>query len=66
MKIACQYRGHGFDLWARKIPPCPRATKPRSHHCQPCTLQLLKPEHLELVLHKRIHLNEKPMPCNTE
>ena len=66
MKIVCQYRGHGFDIQFRKIPPCLGAIMPGSHHCQACMLQLLKPEHLELVLHKRIHLNEKPMPCNKE
>ena len=28
--------------------------------------QLLKPEHLEPILHKRSHRNEKPEHCNEE
>ena len=43
------------------------ALEPASHTAEPAMPQLLKPVHLEPVLHnKRNHLNEKPMYCNEE
>ena len=43
-------------------PTCHRATKPMRHNYWGCVLQLLKPVHLEPVLHnKRSHRNEKPV-----
>ena len=65
--------------WTRTCPPmqwpwgwsliwedstCFRATKPMCHNCWACMPQVLKPVHLEPVLHKRIHCNEKPEHCN--
>ena len=59
-ECSCQCRGHRFNPWSRKIPhisPCATTTEP--------TLQLLKPTHLELLLHnKRDHCNEKPAHRN--
>ena len=60
-----------FKPWSRKIPrdmeqlisPCTPTTKP-ALQSEP---QLLKPAHLEPVLHnKRSCRNEKPAQCNEE
>ena len=51
----------------REDPTCCRATKPVPHNYWACEPQLLKPTHLEPVLHnKRSHRNEKPAHCNEE
>ena len=43
------------------------ALEPVSHNYRACVLKLLKPTHLEPVLHnKRSHRNEKPVHCNKE
>ena len=47
----CQCRGHGFNPWSGKIPP---ATGQLSSHAQ-----LLKPVHLERMLHSRSARGEK-------
>ena len=52
------------DYWAHALGPVePQPAEPR--HLRACTLQLLKPEHLEPVLcNDRHHHSEKPMhPC---
>ena len=75
---ACQCRGHGFKPWSGKIPhaveqvsPCATtracALEPVSHNYWARVPQLLKPAHLEPVLHnERSHRNEKLMHCNEE
>ena len=63
----------------REDPTCSRTAKPVGHNCWACALeptshnywarvpQLLKPTHLEPVLHnKRSHCNEKPVHHNEE
>ena len=75
----CQCRGQGFYLWSGKIPHAVEQLSPCLAHNWACTLepashnywarepQLLKPVHLEPVLHnKRSHHNEKPAHCNKE
>ena len=57
--------------WVRALvwedPSCHGATKPVHHNYQAHVLQLLKPAHLEPVLHnKRSHHNEKPSHDNKE
>ena len=43
------------------------ALEPASHNCWACVPQLLKPSHLEPVLHnKRSHHNEKPAHHNEQ
>ena len=42
----------GVNLWSRKIPHTKEQLSPRA--------ELLKPVHLEPVLHNRSHCNEKP------
>ena len=71
------------ETWVRALvqedPTRRSATKPVSHNYWACALeprsqsyqarvpQLLKPAHLEPVLHnKRSHRNEKPARCNLE
>ena len=71
----------GTRVWSlvREDPTCRGATKPVCHNYGACALepmshnywahvpQLLKPAHLEPVLHdKRSHRNEKPVHCNEE
>ena len=77
-EFTCQCRGHGFDPWSGKIPhaaeqqslmrynywPC--ALESTSHNYWARMLQLLKPAHLEPVIHKRSHRSEKPTHHNKE
>ena len=71
----------GTQVWAlvQEDPTCHGATKPMGHNYWACTLeptshvywtcvpQLLKPPHLEPVLHnRRSHHNEKPVHRNKE
>ena len=57
--------------WVRALvqedPTCRGATKPVHHNYWAHMPQLLKPAHLEPVLHnKRSHHNEKPAHCNED
>ena len=59
----------GTRVWAlvREDPTCRGATKPVRHKYWALVPQLLKPAHLESVLHnKGSHLNEKPAHRNEE
>ena len=49
---ACQCSRHEFNLWSRKIPHTKEQLSPRA--------KLLKPVHLEPVLHNRSRCNDKP------
>ena len=72
-------QGTQVPALVREDPTCHGATKPMCHNYWACTLepanhnywarvlQLLKPVHLEPVLHnKRSHRNEKPTHRNKE
>ena len=54
---ACQCRGHGSDPWSGKIPHAAeqlaRAPQLLTQDPRACELQLLKPVHLEPVLHNK-------------
>ena len=57
--------GTGVRALVQEDPTCHGATKPMRHNYWAHVPQLLKPEHLEPVLHnKRSHRNEKPMHHN--
>ncbi|KAJ8779787.1 hypothetical protein J1605_012274 [Eschrichtius robustus] len=72
-------QGTRVQALVREDPTCRGATKPVRHNYGACALeptrhnhraqvpQLLKPAHLEPMLHnKRSHHNEKPVHCNKE
>ena len=54
---ACQCRGHGSDPWSGKIPHAAeqlaRAPQLLTQDPRACELQLLKPVHLEPMLHNK-------------
>ena len=79
LRICLPMQGTRVRALVREDPTCRGATKPVSQNYWACTLepashnywahvpQLLKPTHLEPVLHnKRSHHNEKPMHRNEE
>ena len=79
LRIHLPMQGTWVRSQVQEDPTCHGATKLVHHNYWACTLepaghnywarvpQLLKPVHLEPVLHnKRSHLNEKPMHCNEE
>ena len=79
LRILLPMQGTQVRALVREDPTCHGATKPvrynywtcalepASHHYWACVLQLLKPVHLEPMLHnKRSHHNEKPAHHNKE
>ena len=79
LRICLPMQGTLVQALVWEDPTCRRATKPMRHNYWACALepmshnywarvpQLLKPVHLEPVLHnKRSHCNEKPMHRNKE
>ena len=71
LRIRLPMQGIWVRALVRKDPTCHGATKPMCHNYRACALepkpQLLKPVHLEPLLHnKRSHHNEKPMHHNEE
>ena len=72
-------QGTQVQALVQEYPTCRRVTKPERHNYWACALepashnywacvsQLLKPVHLEPVLHNNRSLhNEKPVHCNEE
>ena len=78
LRIRLPMQGTGVWALAQEDPTCRGAAKPMCHNCWACTLehvsdnywarvpQLLKRMHLEPVLHKRSHDNEKLAHHNKE
>ena len=67
LRICLPRQGTRVRALVREDPTCRGATKPVRHNCSALVPQLLKPAHLESVLHnKRSHLNEKPVHRNKE
>ena len=67
LRIHLPMQGTWVPALVQKDPTCHRATKPTHHNYWAHVPQLLKPAHLEPVLHnKRSHRNEKPVHCNEE
>ena len=67
LRICLPMQGTWVQALVQEDPICRGATKPASHNCWACVLQLLKPARLEPVLcNKRSHCNEKPAHRNEE
>ena len=52
----CQYRGHGFDPWSRKIPHATGQLSPCATTPKACELQLLT------FAHPRAHASQQEKP----
>ena len=67
LRIRLPMQGTRVRALVQEDPICCRETKPLHHNYWACVPQLLKPTHLEPVLHhKRRHHNEKPAHHNEE
>ena len=67
LRIRLPMQGTQVRALVQEDPTCRIATKPVRHNYWACVPQLLKPTHLEPVLHnKRSHHNEKPVHRNEE
>ena len=67
LRIFLPGQGTRVRALVQEDPTCHRATEPASHNYWARTPQLLKPAHLEPVLHnKRSHRSEKPVHRNKE
>ena len=67
LRIRLPMQGIQVQSLVREDPTCRRATKPVCHNYRARVMQLLKPVHLQPVLHnKRSHHNEKPAHRNEE